>query len=201
MQAKEEPKSLISLVPDEYVNPSPIPEAIHQFVSEYEAGEIEPSAILDFLNRSTPSIRGHQGGPIITSNHPDERLEQIIHAVENLDNSYLTIQGPPGSGKSYTAKHVIARLLKKGGKIGISSNSHKAINHLLINTAIYCSQQGIKASFVCTKETDENLAGESIIIAKNSELASHVRNSCVLGSTAWGFARDDMIDRLRLSFC
>jgi len=200
VQSKEEPKPLITLIPDEHVNPKPIPNAIHQFVTNYEAGRIERCAIIDFLNRSTPSLTGHQGGPIITSTHPDERLEQIIQAVENLDNSYLTIQGPPGSGKSYTAKHVIARLLEKGCKVGISSNSHKAINHLLLNTARYCNHQGIKASFVCTKETDEHLTDAGIIIRKNNELSSHTRGACALGTTAWGFARDDMVDRLDYLF-
>lgn len=200
LKSKDEPKPLISLIPDQYVNASPIPEAIHQFVSDYEAGKIERSAIIDFLNRSAPSIKEHQGGPIITSHSPNERLEQIIHAVENLDNSYLTIQGPPGSGKSYTAKHVIARLLKKGYKIGISSNSHKAINHLLLNTAKYCTQEKIKAPFVCTRETDENLTKEGIIITKNSDLASHAKSTCVLGTTAWGFARNDMVNKLDYLF-
>lgn len=200
LQSKEEPKALISLIPDEYVDPRPIPESIAQIVENFEAGKIQRSAILDFLNRTKPTIKGHNGGPIVTSNHPEERLEQIIQAVENLDNSYLTIQGPPGSGKSYTAKHVIARLVKTGYKIGICSNSHKAINNLLLSTARYCNETGITANFVCTKQTEKELVDEGIIISTNSELMKHIKAGCVLGTTAWGFARDEMVDKLDYLF-
>lgn len=200
LQSKEEPKALISLIPEEYINPSPIPEAIQQFVIDYEAGKIERSAILDFLTRSKPVIKGHSGGSIVIENEKKNKLEQIIQAVENLDNSYLTIQGPPGAGKSYTAKYVIARLVQSGYKVGIASNSHKAINNLLLITASYCNDQGIKATFVCTKETESTLVKEGVIISKNSELASHIQAGCVLGTTAWGYARDDMMDKLDYLF-
>lgn len=200
LQSKVEPKGLISLIPDEFVKASPIPEAISQVVKDYESGKLKQSAILDFLNRSKPLIKGHDGGPIITSNIAEERLAQIIQAVENLDNSYLTIQGPPGTGKSYTAKHIITKLLKSGSKVGISSNSHKAINNLLLSTAKHCNESGIKAHFVCTSNTEPALIDEGIVITKNKELLTHVKPSCVLGTTAWGFARDDMVDKFDYLF-
>jgi len=43
----------------------------------------------------------------------------------------LAIQGPPGTGKTWISAKVIIELLKQGKKIGISSNTHKAINNLL----------------------------------------------------------------------
>ena len=61
----------------------------------------------------------------------NEALPQIIEAISNLDGSYLFIQGPPRAGKTYTGSHVIVALLKKGCRVGVSSNSHKAINNLL----------------------------------------------------------------------
>ena len=57
-------------------------------------------------------------------------IDESLNAINDLDNSYLFIQGPPGAGKTYTTSHIIARLLKSGKKIGISSNSHKPIDHL-----------------------------------------------------------------------
>lgn len=200
LKSKQEPDSVITLISNDFIPSKPIPEAIQQLVTDYEAGELKQCAIIDFLNRSQPRIKGHVGGEIITSDDPDERMDQIVLVIENLNNSYLTIQGPPGSGKSYTAKHAIASLLKKGFKIGIASNSHKAINHLLLNTARYCKQQGIKATFTCTKETDDHLKKEDVMVVDNNQIASHVRSSCVLGTTAWGFARDDMCGQLDYLF-
>jgi uncharacterized protein len=58
LQSKEEPPTIISLVPDEYVNPNPIPQAIDLSVSEYESGQLIPgqSAIIDFLSAAGQTI-------------------------------------------------------------------------------------------------------------------------------------------------
>ena len=41
------------------------------------------------------------------------------------------IQGPPGSGKTWTSGRLIARLLAHGKRVGVASTSHKAIHKLL----------------------------------------------------------------------
>lgn len=186
-------ENIITLIPDEDINAEPIPSAIAGVAECFEKGQLENTAIYDFLMRNIPRIKGlKSGSPIVSSHDPAERLNQIIVAIKNLDNSYLTIQGPPGSGKTYTAKHVIAELLKLGKRIGISSNSHKAINHLLISTAQYCKDENIQASFACTKNTDDVLSELGITVYKNDSIAGNVRAACVVGTTAWGFARADL---------
>ncbi|MFQ5410353.1 MAG: AAA domain-containing protein, partial [Anaerolineales bacterium] len=200
LQNKTEPPPWISLVPDEYVNPNPIPQAIEQTVKAYSTGQLQRCAIIDFLNRTKPDIQGHDGGPI--ANHPDPqtRLQQITQAIQALDHSYLPIQGPPGSGKSYTGKHVIAELLKTGAKIGITSNSHKAINHLLLSTAQHCLTEKIPASFTCTKDTGPELMDAGVSIVKNAQLIDYIEPGCVIGTTAWGFSRDDLAGQLDYLF-
>ncbi|WP_010654201.1 TM0106 family RecB-like putative nuclease [Fluoribacter dumoffii] len=193
LQTGEELEEIITLIPDEDIQAKPIPEALTRQVEAFEQGRLTNTAILDFLMRNNPRIIGHQSDtPIAPSHDPSERLSQIIQATKNLDNSYLTIQGPPGSGKTYTAKHLIAELLKLGKRIGISSNSHKAINHLLISTAAYCKKEEIKAYFACTKDTDTALSELGIDIYKNENISSNLRSACVIGTTAWGFARNDL---------
>lgn len=203
IQAKEEPPEIISLIPDEYVNPNPIPQAIDASVFDYEQGVLDKhhAAIVDFLMRRKPRFKvGYQrvekGGAIAPSHDPSTRLSQIIQAVSHLDNSYLTIQGPPGAGKSYTGKHIIGELVRSGARVGIASNSHKAINHLLLSTAQYCQEQSISATFACTKNNESALIDYGVVILKNNELVHHVRPGCVLGTTAWGFARGDMANQL-----
>jgi uncharacterized protein len=184
-------EEIISLLPDEDISTNP--EALTKQVEAFEQGYLTNTAILDFLMRSNPRITGHKDGqPIAPSHDPTKRLSEIIQAAQSLNNSYLTIQGPPGSGKTYTAKHVIAELLKHGKRIGISSNSHKAINHLLMNTAEYCRKEGINAYFACTKNTDEALAEYGIHVYKNENIANNLQPACVIGTTAWGFTRGDL---------
>lgn len=193
LQMKEELDAALTLIPDEYVRPDPIPAAIANVAGKFEKGLLGQSAILDFLGKQKPNILGHQVGQSIAPSHdPHERLEQVIQAIINLDHSYLTIQGPPGSGKTYTGKHVIADLIKRGKKVGISSNSHKAINNLLISTVDYCHREGINGYFACTKDTDEQLHTLGVHIIDNKSIASNIQSSCVIGTTAWGFAREDL---------
>ena len=181
----------ITLIPDEYVSPDPIPLAILKQAQAFAEGQLVNCAIIDLLSKSKPRILNHSlGQPIAPSHEPKQRLQQIIQAVSNLDNSYLIIQGPPGAGKTYTGKHIIAELLKRGKKIGISSNSHKAINNLLISTARYCHEEKIKGFFAATSDTDEALKDLGVNILQNGTIAHSLQPSCVIGTTAWGFARD-----------
>ncbi|KTD10633.1 putative RNA helicase [Legionella gratiana] len=193
LQIKNEPESPITLIPNEYVNPDPIPQAIIKQAEKFAKGALAQSAIVDFLGKSIPRIKGHTSGQAIASSHdPNQRLNEIIQAVINLNNSYLTIQGPPGSGKTYTGKHLIAELIKKGKKVGISSNSHKAINNLLINTAKYCHKEGIIGHFACTRNTDSVIDELQISVLENKCIAGFLQPGCVVGTTAWGFSRDDL---------
>ncbi|WP_131775173.1 TM0106 family RecB-like putative nuclease [Legionella cincinnatiensis] len=193
LQIKNEPDSPVTLIPNEYVNPDPIPQAITKQAEAFAKGALAQSAIVDFLSKSIPRIKGHIPGQAISCSHdPDQRLHEIIQAVINLDNSYLTLQGPPGAGKTYTGKHLIAELIKKGKKVGISSNSHKAINNLLINTAKYCHKEGVIGHFACTRNTDSIIDELQISVLENKSIAGFLQPGCVVGTTAWGFARDDL---------
>lgn len=200
VQADPKPPKIITLIPHEIVPAKPIPEAIETVVRAYAANELGECAILDFLQRRAPRIRGFAGGSIIDENSAVPMLQQVVDQVLNMDNTYLCIQGPPGTGKTYTGKHVIAELVKRGKKIGIASNSHKAINNLLLGVAEHCREQGIEAHCRYTSDDDPLLVAAGAVAIKNSDLAASLQPGCVLGSTAWGFAREDMAGQLDYLF-
>lgn len=58
-------------------------------------------------------------------------MAAIVQAVQQLNETVLCIQGPPGAGKTHTAKHVIKALIDAGKRVGVMSNSHAAIMNLL----------------------------------------------------------------------
>lgn len=86
------------------------------------------SAAFDILTNGAPRLKS---GPRLTLQPEIPEETSIQPLLNDLDDSYLFIQGPPGSGKTYTGARLIANLLQKGLRIGISANSHKAIHNLL----------------------------------------------------------------------
>lgn len=196
VQCKVDPGPVITLIPDEYVDPASIPGAIEEvafaWADDLVNGALTPTAIRDFLLRASPRRGMLTGQPLVTAEEPAARLEQIIAAMQSLENSYLAIQGPPGAGKSFTAARMIGALVRQGKRVGISSNSHKAINNLLLGVARHCQDSGIVVHCRCTKDTEPGLADLGVECVKNTELHLQVQPACVLGSTAWGFTRPDM---------
>jgi predicted RecB family nuclease len=60
-----------------------------------------------------------------------ETLDEMQALTREVEGSYLFVQGPPGSGKTWTGARLIAGLLAAGKRVGVSSTSHKAIHNLL----------------------------------------------------------------------
>ena len=90
-----------------------------------------PTSILELLNRMSPTFKNNF--TISEEERFDDKLNFTTQALLNLDESFLFIQGPPGSGKTYTTAYAIIELMKKKKTVAVTSNSHKAINQVLSN--------------------------------------------------------------------
>ncbi len=124
-----EPGSRLSLMDATVIRTNQIADAILETVQQWKTnGELQP-ALADFLERRSPCITGHKSGPIIAEG--EALLEGTLRAIANLDHSTLCIQGPPGSGKTFTAAQVIMQLLQQGKTVAVSANSHDVILNLL----------------------------------------------------------------------
>ena len=191
----------MSVIPVDQVRARPIPESIREVAGNILDGTGETSAILDFLDRRRPRIHANADGAIVKN--PERFLQDVTSVVSNLEDSCLTIQGPPGAGKTYTAKHVIVSLLRDGMKVGISSNSHKAINNLLRAVADQLLENGEAAHLVKVDRNDDDPLYDRNDIervtdgGKASELTPGF--DCLAG-TAWTFARNDIAGSLDYLF-
>jgi uncharacterized protein len=139
------PKTM-SLIPDEFVNPSPIPEAIVDVATKWDRTKAVPENLRRLLLRLPPYLSGkNPADPLAKTN--EDIGAAAVRIVTDMQNSVLCIQGPPGCGKTTTASGVIVKLLKTSKNIGITSNSHKAIINLLsaCNDKLAGKLQGIKA--------------------------------------------------------
>jgi superfamily I DNA and/or RNA helicase len=122
-------------------------------------------------------------------------LERIKEIVRGLDHSYLFIQGPPGSGKTYTGAHLVLDLLSEGYSVGVASNSHKAINNLLGDVEKHAADinfRGLKKSSSTDQdfesELEEPLIGNS---RKNADFTGGHGLDLIAG-TAWLWCRQEM---------
>ena len=113
------------IIPKPSINSAPVRAAVRRFaeaVLEHGVAHTPYRAGADILLSRAPRVRGVAQG---------EELGDVYDVTNRLDSSYLFIQGPPGSGKTHTGARVIVELLRAGKRVGVTSNSHKAIHNLL----------------------------------------------------------------------
>jgi predicted RecB family nuclease len=124
------PPKVLSIIPTGPISTKPLREALYRFADSVIGNDNQYMAAKALLMAQEPLINGRKRGAPIVMN--EERLiDEAIEAILKLRESYVFIQGPPGAGKTYTGSHIIVELLRKGFTVGVSSNSHKAINNLL----------------------------------------------------------------------
>jgi uncharacterized protein len=132
----------LSVTPEHPFNVTKLREALDRFGEAEAASSGTYSAARSLLLRELPRITGVRHGQPVVPAGPVS-LKASIEAVGNLRDSYLLIQGPPGSGKTYTASHIIVEMLRRGKRVGVASNSHKAIHNLLTAVESLAAKQGI----------------------------------------------------------
>jgi uncharacterized protein len=185
------PPSRISLIPSERVPIEPLEQAIERIAREWLRERRLPRALLAFLRRERPRIEGHDGGPIVA---PGESPgDATLRVVPRMRETTLSIQGPPGSGKTHTAARVVLELLRRGKRVGITSNSHKAILNLLAKCA-ELNGEGLSCLKVGGDEDDPLLAQVPGVrwVEGGSAAAALSRRIELVGGTPWHFCRADM---------
>ena len=96
-------------------------------------GPGEYRAARDLLGRQPPRFVGSEDQVLQASGETTEVAARRI--APSLEESYLAIQGPPGSGKSTVGAEMIVDLVEQGKRIGVTANSHKVIGELLAKAA------------------------------------------------------------------
>ena len=199
LQSKAAPPDRISLVPDQFISPAPIPNAIQDTIETNLNNDFEPSAITDFLYRKTPRFLNGPKNPILEPNlSAVDFIQSIILAANELDNSYLCIQGPPGAGKTFTARKVIGDLIAKGKRIGISSNSHKAIINLMDGVADHLTENQITGNLIKIGSNDEDpiFNKKNVVHRRDAKACGDELNASPLcvGGTAWLFCNSALTE-------
>ena len=190
--------SRISLLPDEYLSADPIEQALSDLAESWEkTGEIPP-CLKRFILRQGPDLHGlPQDIPFkdLPRDNPLETLSQVVPAMRG---STLVIQGPPGTGKTYTASRLIKDLIAAGKRVGITSNSHKAIINLL--SGVQQAGGNLSGSVYATSLKDTALDALLDVKKVQSKDALNAYQQGVIAGTAWLFSRPDWVGQLDYLF-
>ncbi|KXK07383.1 MAG: superfamily I DNA/RNA helicase [Acidobacteria bacterium OLB17] len=161
-----------------------------------------PAPMQAFLSRKPPIDAVQRDG--------ERAVDAAIRIAEKMDGDCLVIQGPPGTGKTYTAARMILSLLKNGKRVGVTSNSHKAILNLQKECLIAAKELGESIDVLKVGgDTDDELSKRfPNLTFENSSSKGMAMwldggGRSLLGGTAWLFARNEWADndgRDRLDF-
>lgn len=147
----------------------------------------------DLLLGLTPRI---QGALIPTENTLDLAFDWVL----KLELSTLPIQGPPGTGKSYTASHMIVRLIQERKKIGITALSHKVITNLLKKVQDAASEAGIKIRMIQKVSEGFNEEVNWMTLSSHDEIKSNLNSANVIAGTSFFWCKPDYRETLDYLF-
>lgn len=183
-----------SLLEDEFVSPAGIPMALCEVASGQLSKALHPP-VAALLNRLPPATPLQNAG--------ESPLDAAIRITRSMSGGCLVIQGPPGTGKTFTAASVITSLLAEGKKVGVTSNSHKAIMNLLAACGDAAWKSGSSLPGIVVGGEAAGAVFTSNPGLTHIESSSDARAAFTTGvaaGTAWLFTRPEWKDLLDFLF-
>ena len=197
-----------ALVPFDRVPNTVLRESLVRLAEAVVSGGLAPDsprrAAFDLLSRVPPRIEipaslanaaglGVREGLAVQGEAPLAAVQRI---APRLDRSVLPVQGPPGSGKTYTGARMILDLLAGGKRVGVTANSHKVISNLL--AAVCAAADGSPVEVRGTQKANDGdgCPEERIVQAgSNAEVAEALAagDANLAAGTAWLWAREEMV--------
>jgi uncharacterized protein len=162
-----------ALVPKAPLSDNAQREALIRFAKSFLADDGAYPALADLVARRPPRVDLSLAPP---------------EAALTLDRSYLFVQGPPGSGKTWQGAKAAVALMRAGKRIGVTALSHKAINKLLGEIEREALAQGF-AFRGRKKHTSEDHAHRGPFIESSDKTEDMLdRTLQLIAGTGWLFA-------------
>jgi uncharacterized protein len=117
----------------------------------------------------------------------------------------LPIQGPPGSGKTYTGARMICELVRHGSKVGITGTSHKVIGNLLraVLAAAAPDEEDVDIRPIQKGDPGQVLDDDRVVHANKAETIRDALDNGqanVAAGTTWLWASEKMIGAVDVLF-
>jgi len=157
-------------------------------------------ATRDLLLRHRPRLAVPGEGPLEAPGEGGVRAARRLALL--LDRGALAIQGPPGSGKTFTGARMICDLVRAGKKVGVCAVSHKVILNLLREVVKAAGEEGVAVR--CIRKPEKGAVAEpGIAVADdNAAVRAALRGgqANVAGGTAWLWAREEYFEEVDVLF-
>jgi uncharacterized protein len=130
-------------------------------------------------------------------------VDEARRLVLQLDRGVLPIQGPPGSGKTYTAARMICTLLAARKRVGITAVSHKVIRRVLEEVLDAAKKEGIDVCCIEKVTGKPDKSNPSLVATDKNErvLEALVSGEAgVAAGTAWMWAREEFAGSVDVLF-
>ncbi len=144
--------------------------------------EVPATAAFDLLLRRPPRLRSSAALPEVFGDH----AAAVTAAVLDLDDSYVAVQGPSGTGKTDTAARVVERLVTRyKWRVGVVARSHWSVEQVLDALV----RVGVLPELVAKSETHA-VSPEWLTIEPNRypRFLDNAVNGCVIGGLPGDFA-------------
>lgn len=128
-------------------------------------------------------------------------LDTARRLVLAAQGGVLPIQGPPGSGKTFTGARMICALVAAGKKVGVCATSHKVIRNLLDEVLKASEEQEL--TLTCVQKPGEMEPDQDRLrFAKTGADVLNALNAGVhvAGGTAWLWASPDAAETVDVLF-
>lgn len=182
------PPSPVALVPGGPIDAAVLRKALVEVAGSVLDGDGRFAGVRALLRREPPSLRSGELG---------ESLESLVAATLELDHSVLPVQGPPGTGKTYLGARMIVAALRARLRVGVTAQSHAAIQNMLSDIEEHAVEIGARFSAIYRGGGYESVSDLVDTAAKNSDVTDEHQ---LVGGTPWLFARDEHRERFDLLF-
>jgi predicted RecB family nuclease len=132
----------------------------------------------------------------------DDQGQLIPAATEMMSRlanepSVLPVQGPPGSGKTFTGARMIVELISQGYRVGVAAVSHKVISNLLSEVCKVARQNNVPVQAVQKPDATDGCVDPLVKLVDNNQAVRDALDTGatnVVAGTTWLWARTEMVD-------
>ena len=147
------------------------------------------------LTPSLESVTDDQGRLILAAKEMMSRLAN--------EPSVLPVQGPPGSGKTFTGARMIVELICQGYRVGVAAVSHKVISNLLSEVCKVARQNNVPVLAVQKPDATDGCVDPLVRLVDNNQAVRDALDTGatnIVAGTTWLWARTEMANSIDVLF-